>query len=282
MHWDRLVKVQKLNENLIILMKFSSMVALKVVKMTTFSTASGENFIKMMSVILMVFSLMAALKVVKMTTFSAASDENFIKMRTLLFQREMQKIEYERLKLVFLKKKLSPLSSWVIKFKKCKWLECKAQLRWYNGFIVSFSISFWLKSFWAILKGFLFFLFLFFLENHHENLISPEQLWAFRNHNNDVTWVSRQFKLWATQVFVQQLVQANNNENISAPYYWTFVRGIHQWLTNVRNDYQRTSLCASIHTVQAMPEFNGSLCKLPLYWWHGWLITYRWLSARKT
>ena len=36
--------------------------------------------------ILMKFSSLAALKVVKMTTFSATSDENFIKMTTFPFQ----------------------------------------------------------------------------------------------------------------------------------------------------------------------------------------------------
>ena len=37
------------NENVIILMKFSSLAAPKVVKMTTFSAASDENFVKMMT-----------------------------------------------------------------------------------------------------------------------------------------------------------------------------------------------------------------------------------------
>ena len=59
-------------------MKFSSLAALEVVKMTTSSAASDENFIK--------FSSLAALEVVKMTTSSAASDENFIKMTTFSFQ----------------------------------------------------------------------------------------------------------------------------------------------------------------------------------------------------
>ena len=35
------------NENVVVLMKSSSLAALKVVKMTTFSAASDENFIKM-------------------------------------------------------------------------------------------------------------------------------------------------------------------------------------------------------------------------------------------
>ena len=39
--------------------------------------------------ILMKFSSLAALKVVKMTTSSAASDENFIKMTTFSFQCNM-------------------------------------------------------------------------------------------------------------------------------------------------------------------------------------------------
>ena len=37
------------NENVFILMKSSSLAALKVVKMTTFGAASDENFIKMMT-----------------------------------------------------------------------------------------------------------------------------------------------------------------------------------------------------------------------------------------
>ena len=41
--------VQHLNGNVVILMAFSSLVALKVVKVTTFSATSDENFIKMMT-----------------------------------------------------------------------------------------------------------------------------------------------------------------------------------------------------------------------------------------
>ena len=40
-------RVPHWNENVVVLMKSSSLAALKVVKMTTFSAASDENFIKM-------------------------------------------------------------------------------------------------------------------------------------------------------------------------------------------------------------------------------------------
>ena len=46
------------------------------------------------------------------------------------------------------------------------------------------------------------------------------------------TWASWHLKLPALPtVFFQQLVRANNKEN-KAHYYWTFVRGIHQYLVD--------------------------------------------------
>ena len=73
------------NSNVLILMKFSSLAALKVVILTTFSAAINENTIKMTDIILMKFSPLAVLKVVILTTFSATIDENFIKMMRFSF-----------------------------------------------------------------------------------------------------------------------------------------------------------------------------------------------------
>ena len=45
----RIILTEHWNENVIILMKFSSPAASQIVKMTTFSAASDENFVKMMT-----------------------------------------------------------------------------------------------------------------------------------------------------------------------------------------------------------------------------------------
>ena len=46
-------------------------------------------------------------------------------------------------------------------------------------------------------------------------------------HYSHVTWIS--WKSLETQLSIPQLVQTNNKENMRAPHYWPFVRGIHQW-----------------------------------------------------
>ena len=47
-------------------------------------------------------------------------------------------------------------------------------------------------------------------------------------HYNDVTWASWRFLSSAIWLFVQQLIQTNIKENISAPPNWTCERGIHR------------------------------------------------------
>ena len=50
-------------------------------------------------------------------------------------------------------------------------------------------------------------------------------------HYNDVDWAAWYFKLTATLLSVQQLVQPTTAK-VNAPYYWFFVRGIrgHRWI----------------------------------------------------
>ena len=45
-------------------------------------------------------------------------------------------------------------------------------------------------------------------------------------------WASWLLKSLTTQLFVQQIVQANREENIKAAHYWPSVWGIHQWLVD--------------------------------------------------
>ena len=54
-------------------------------------------------------------------------------------------------------------------------------------------------------------------------------------HNNysDITWVAWHLKSQATQLFVQQFVEANR-VNIKAVHYWPFVMGIHSDWSFVR------------------------------------------------
>ena len=47
--WVQTLSYFHWNENIVILMKFSSLTALEVVKMTSSNAASGENFVKMMT-----------------------------------------------------------------------------------------------------------------------------------------------------------------------------------------------------------------------------------------
>ena len=46
-------------------------------------------------------------------------------------------------------------------------------------------------------------------------------------HYSDITWVSRCFTSLLTQLFHQQLDQANVKMNIKALHYWPFVGEIH-------------------------------------------------------
>ena len=52
----------------------------------------------------MKFSSLAALKVVILTTFSAASDEDFVKMTTFLFQCILADLAYESLRIAQIRK----------------------------------------------------------------------------------------------------------------------------------------------------------------------------------
>ena len=58
----------------------------------------------------------------------------------------------------------------------------------------------------------------------------------FSSYYNDITWVTWCVKSPPSSLFVQQLVRANNQE-ITAPVYWPFVRGTtdHQYDHDVRS-----------------------------------------------
>ena len=72
-------------------------------------------------------------------------------------------------------------------------------------------------------------------------------------HFSDVAWVSRDLKLLMTLLFVQQLVQVNNKENIKAQHYWPFVEGI------VGFPSQRDSISESI----SMPQCHFGTYRTP-------------------
>ena len=52
---------------------------------------------------------------------------------------------------------------------------------------------------------------------------------ALYTHCSDITWTSWHLKSLASGLFIQQLIWANNKENIKGPHYWPFVRAIHWW-----------------------------------------------------
>ena len=56
--------------------------------------------------------------------------------------------------------------------------------------------------------------------------------YSWQEHYSDVTWVSWCLIPLPNQLFVQQLVQVNNKENIKASYYCLFVMGIYLWLVD--------------------------------------------------
>ena len=95
----------------------------------------------------------------------------------------------------------------------------------------------------------------------------------FSSYYNDITWVTWCLKSPTSSLFVQQLVQANNQE-ITAPVYWPFVRGTtdHQYDHDVRS---------SRPLLQCDFFFNVSLYLLqPTH--HVWITPRSWLGGPGT
>ena len=59
---------------------------------------------------------------------------------------------------------------------------------------------------------------------HSRDLVSQfnSKYEVFRKHDSDPTWVPMHLKSMVTQLFVQQIAQANNKET-NAQHYWSFV-----------------------------------------------------------
>ena len=55
---------------------------------------------------------------------------------------------------------------------------------------------------------------------------------TWNKHHIDIIGRSWRLKSPLTGLFVQPLVQTNNDENTNVPHYWAFVKGIHQSNTN--------------------------------------------------
>ena len=63
------------------------------------------------------------------------------------------------------------------------------------------------------------------------------------------------FEITRNLLFVQQLVQANNTENIKSPYNWSFVRGIY-WSPSQRASNAEKGSMSWFHHVEAFENIS--------------------------
>ena len=83
----------------------------------------------------------------------------------------------------------------------------------------------------------------------------------------DITWVSWHHRSPETQMFVQQLVKAQNKENIKAPFYQPFVRGTLRWFEH--SPHIRIVMLKKFHVMKY------SWCEM--YWNFNTWIELHWL-----
>ena len=68
-------------------------------------------------------------------------------------------------------------------------------------------------------------------------------------HQSDATWVTWQFQSLATPIFIKQLFQVHNKDNIKAEHYWPFVRRIQRWSMKCHHKasvMQKVYLCLNL------------------------------------